>query len=156
MNAGTQPVTHSASARASAPAPKLLRVVGSDFEECTVAAEADDDTLACERCENEEAEPELGLAGKRSGGGGRRSEAREEGWEWQEDWREDEEEGLIGRLRPGADNDGPGGMHAGARARSFGRVAAAAAAASGGASLLSVAERAPRGGRAASAQPGFV
>ncbi len=46
-----------------------------------------DETLACERCEHDNDEPELGLVGERSSrGGSKRCEAREDGSECAEGW----------------------------------------------------------------------
>ena len=60
VNAGTLPVTCS---DAAAAAPQ--RAVGRVWHDDALAADAFEDTLACERCERDSAEPELGLAGRR-------------------------------------------------------------------------------------------
>jgi hypothetical protein len=53
-----------------------------DLKDVALAADVHDEALACERCDRDKAEPELGLRGKRKWSGGRmRSEEREEGSE---------------------------------------------------------------------------
>jgi hypothetical protein len=73
-------------AAAGAAAPKLRRAVWRELEEEEVD-DAQDAALACERCEHDNDEPELGLVGERSSrGGSKRCEAREEGSECAEGW----------------------------------------------------------------------
>jgi hypothetical protein len=63
----------------------LRCMAGSDLEEDAEATEEQDEALACERCDRDRDDPELGLAGNRKWRGGRaRSDEREEGSECDE------------------------------------------------------------------------
>ncbi len=81
VNTGMLPVTRRGSTD-GAGSLKLRRAAGVDLEDDALARDKHDDTLACERCDRDKAEPELGLGGKRKWRGGRsRSDEREEGCE---------------------------------------------------------------------------
>ena len=85
VNAGTLPVTCNGFADVAAPI--LRRAAGRDLDEDRLDADAHEATLACERCERDNAEPELGLEGeRRKRGGSMRSEAREQGSECEDAW----------------------------------------------------------------------
>ena len=82
MKAGTLPVT----SKGCAAVQPLRCMAGSDLEEDAVATDEQDEALACERCDRDRDDPELGLAGNRKWRGGRaRSDEREEGSECDEE-----------------------------------------------------------------------